>query len=347
MANNLLDVEELTLEVRTRKGLIRPVDGVTLSLTQGEAMALVGESGCGKTMTLRSILRLLPGEATIVGGRVYFDGVDVTRLPPKEFRLAVRGQIGVVFQEPLSALNPVIRVGNQIAEGPRHKLGLSKTEAKETAIGLMRQVGIPDPERRARAFPHELSGGMRQRVLIAIALASTPRVILCDEPTTALDVTIQDQILKLLARLRAESSLSLLLVTHDLAVVAETCQKVAVMYSGRIVETGAVDAILTSPRHGYTLQLLRSVPDVDRRGAVEAIPGSPPDPSALPHGCRFHPRCLFATPECGVGSFPLRSVALGRQSACIHHEACASSSVERPVVQLRTTSPKDGGRHGS
>jgi oligopeptide/dipeptide ABC transporter ATP-binding protein len=331
-ADTILDVDSLTLDVRTRKGVIRPVDNVSFSLTRGEALALVGESGCGKTMTLRSILRLLPREATIVGGHVYFDGVDITQLPPREFRLAVRGQIGVVFQEPLSALNPVIRVGNQIAEGPRRTLGLSKSEARDMAIGLMRQVGIPDPERRARAFPHELSGGMRQRVLIAIALASKPKIILCDEPTTALDVTIQDQILKLLARLRAESSLSLLLVTHDLAVVAETCQNVAVMYAGRIVETGSVDAVLTSPRHGYTLQLLRSVPDVDRQRSVEAIAGSPPDLLALPEGCRFRPRCVFATPECGVGSFPLRSVTSGRQSACIHHEACARSSAERPVV---------------
>jgi oligopeptide/dipeptide ABC transporter ATP-binding protein len=334
-APNLLEVHGLTLEIKTKRGAIRPVQDVTFTLAEGESLALVGESGCGKTLTLRSILRLLPRGASIVAGSIILDGTDITGLNAKEFRTLVRGRIGIVFQEPLRALNPVMRVGDQVSEGPRVRFGIGREEARSNAIDLMAKVGIPDPERRSSAYPHELSGGMRQRVMIAIALASQPRILLCDEPTTALDVTIQDQILKLLAGLRQASGLSLVLVTHDLAVVAETCPRVAVMYAGRIVETGPTANVLTDPRHSYTLQLLRSVPDVATRGVVEPIRGAPPDPLAFPPGCRFHPRCSLATSDCQVGEFPLTEVAASHFSACIHHLECAASNTGRAEGEAR------------
>jgi oligopeptide/dipeptide ABC transporter ATP-binding protein len=233
----------------------------------------------------------------------------------------------------MTALNPVMRVGDQIAEGPLAHLRMGKSASQERALELMRQVGIPDPERRARAFPHELSGGMRQRVMIAIALSCEPKLILCDEPTTALDVTIQDQILKLLRSLREERGLSVVFVTHDLAVVAQTCQRLAVMYAGQVVETGSIDETFRSPRHPYTLGLLRSVPDLeDVRDVLRSIPGTPPDPVHPPEGCRFAPRCEFAQPDCMVGDKPLRPITPTRSTACIHDDAPARAVQLEPVI---------------
>jgi oligopeptide/dipeptide ABC transporter ATP-binding protein len=312
---------------------VRAVDGVSFTVGRGEAVGLVGESGCGKTMTLRGILGLLPPRARISGGQVLFEGRDLGRLSPAELN-EVRGRrIGMIFQEPMTALNPVMRVGEQIAEGPAVHLGDGRRRAVERALEMMRLVGIPDPERRFRAYPHEFSGGMRQRVMIAMALACEPQVILCDEPTTALDVTIQDQILKLLVRLCATLGTSLLFVTHDLAVVAQTCQRLAVMYAGQVVETGAVEAVFSQPRHPYTLGLLRSVPDFENvRASLRPIPGSPPDLAAPPPGCRFHPRCPIAQGDCVRGEFPLRPAGDGRATACIHHEACAAQVDAEPVI---------------
>jgi oligopeptide/dipeptide ABC transporter ATP-binding protein len=233
----------------------------------------------------------------------------------------------------MTALNRVMRVGDQIAEAPQVHLGLSRTAARERALDLMRRVGIPDPIRRARAYPHELSGGLRQRIMIAIALSCDPKLILCDEPTTALDVTIQDQILKLLLNLRREFGVSVVFVTHDLAVVAQTCERLAVMYAGQIVETGTVDEVFRAPRHPYTLGLLRSVPDFDSvQDSLSAIQGAPPDLVMPPPGCRFHPRCPFAQDDCVSGEFPLRPLSAGRATACIHSEACAADVLRRPVV---------------
>ena len=237
-ADPILSLRDLRVEIPTPRGVVKAVDGVTLDVPRGGALGLVGESGCGKSMTLRAILGILPGRATIAGGEVVFDG---EALSARSLGTLRGDHIGMVFQEPMTALNPVMRVGEQIAEGPRVRLGRSGREARERALELLRLVGIPDPERRYRAYPHELSGGLRQRIVIAIALACEPKLLLCDEPTTALDVTIQDQILHLLARLRAETGVSQVLVTHDLAVVAQTCERVAVMYAARIVETGTVD----------------------------------------------------------------------------------------------------------
>ncbi len=236
----------------------------------------------------------------------------------------IRGtKIAMIFQEPMSALNPVMRVGQQIAEGPQVHLGMNRAQSAERALELMRRVGIPDPERRSRSFPHEFSGGMRQRVMIAIALSCEPAVILCDEPTTALDVTIQDQILRLLAKLCRESGTSLVFVTHDLPVVAQVCHQVAVMYAGQIVERGTVQEVLTEPCHPYTLGLVRSAPDVDHpRSALVAIPGSPPSLISPPSGCRFHPRCKFAEEDCKTTDPPLRLINAGRATACLHYERC-------------------------
>jgi oligopeptide/dipeptide ABC transporter ATP-binding protein len=333
MSEPLLRVRDLRVEFALARGTVRAVDGASFDVGRGEALGLVGESGSGKTVALRALVGLLPRSASIVGGSIEFDGVDVLTLD-HDRRRELRGRsIAMVFQEPMTALNPVMRVGEQIAESPLVRLGMGRRQARGRAIELMRVVGIPDASRRADAYPHELSGGLRQRVMIAIALSADPRLLLCDEPTTALDVTIQDQILKLLLSLRRELGVSLVFVSHDLAVVAQACRSVAVMYAGQVVETGTVDAVFREPRHPYTLGLLRSVPDVDGvRDRLSSIPGAPPDPAAPPPGCPFHPRCPFAVAACTSGEFPLRSLAGGRATACIRDEACAEEARRDPVV---------------
>jgi oligopeptide/dipeptide ABC transporter ATP-binding protein len=314
----ILSVGDLRVEIPTPRGVVKAVDGVDLDVPRGGALGLVGESGCGKSMTLRAILGLLPGRARIAGGEVVFDG---EALSPRSLGRLRGDSIGMVFQEPMTALNPVMRVGEQIAEGPRVRLGQSAETARARALELLRLVGIPDPERRFGAYPHELSGGLRQRIVIAIALACEPQLLLCDEPTTALDVTIQDQILHLLARLRSETGVSMVLVTHDLAVIAQTCERVAVMYAARIVETGTVAEVFGTPRHPYTRALLRSVPDFDdRRAHLESIAGMPPDLISPPAGCRFHPRCDIAHTDCAAIDPPLIRLAGDRATACRYHE---------------------------
>jgi oligopeptide/dipeptide ABC transporter ATP-binding protein len=321
LSQALLQVEDLRVEISTRRGIVRAVDGVSLEVAAGEAVGLVGESGSGKSMSLRAILGVLPPEATVTSGRVVLDGVDLLDLSKAQLNKIRGSKIAMIFQEPMSALNPVMRVGAQIAEGPLVHLGMNRAQAAQRAIELMRRVGIPDPERRFRSFPHEFSGGMRQRVMIAIALSCEPELILCDEPTTALDVTIQDQILRLLARLCRESGTSLVFVTHDLPVVAQICQRVAVMYGGELVETGAVHEVLLNPRHPYTLGLVRSAPDVEHvRESLVPIPGSPPSLVNPPSGCRFHPRCAFAEEDCRVQPTPLRQLPGNRATACLHYE---------------------------
>jgi oligopeptide/dipeptide ABC transporter ATP-binding protein len=318
-----LEVSDLRVEIAGHQGTVRPIDGVSLEIAPGEAVGLVGESGSGKSMTLKSILGLLPPDAKVTSGSVVFDGTDLTRLTQSRLNKIRGRRIGMIFQEPMSALNPVMRVGEQIAEGPRVHLGMSRGQSMQRAVDLMRRVGIPEPERRLRAYPHEFSGGMRQRVMIAMALSCDPELILCDEPTTALDVTIQDQILRLLAQLCHESGTSLMFVTHDLPVVAQVCHKVAVMYAGRIVERGTVSAVFTQPLHPYTLGLLRSAPDIDNPGqSLVPIPGSPPSLASPPSGCRFHPRCQFAEEDCKVSDPPLRLLPGDRATACLHYERC-------------------------
>ena len=282
----ILDVRDLRVEIPLTRGTVHAVQSASFTVEAGQALGLVGESGCGKSMTLRAILGLLPQPGHITGGEIRFEGDDLANADAKRLRDVRGARIGIIFQEPMTALNPVMRVGDQIAEGPRVH------EARRTALELMRKVGIPDPARRSRAYPHELSGGMRQRVMIAIALSCEPRLILCDEPTTALDVTIQDQILKLLSAMRRDFGVSVVFVTHDLAVVAETCERIAVMYAGQIVETGTVEEVFRAPRHPYTLGLLRSVPRfVDVRKTLDSIPGQPPDLVAPPTASRATFRC--------------------------------------------------------
>jgi oligopeptide/dipeptide ABC transporter ATP-binding protein len=323
MSEAVLEVRDLHVRIASRRGIVRAVDGVSFEVPRGGALGLVGESGSGKTMTLRAILGVLPPEARVTSGQILLDGVDLVQLRGSDLNRLRGPKISMIFQEPMSALNPVMRVGRQIAEGPQVHLGYSRARAAERALELMRRVGIPDPERRFRAYPHEFSGGMRQRVMIAIALSCDPEIILCDEPTTALDVTIQDQILRLLSRLCRESGVSLVFVTHDLPVVAQVCQDIAVMYGGQLVERGEVRAVLLDPRHPYTLGLVRSAPDFEYvRKSLVPIPGSPPSLVSPPPGCRFHPRCDFAEEDCRVSETPLRLLPGGRATACLHYERC-------------------------
>jgi oligopeptide/dipeptide ABC transporter ATP-binding protein len=333
MSAPLLDVRDLRVEFALARGVLRAVDGASFSVAAGQALGIVGESGSGKTMTLRALLRLLPRTARVTGGSVLFEGEDLAALDEERLR-EIRGRsIAMIFQEPMTALNPVMKVGDQIAEGPLVRLELSRKQARARALELMRLVGIPDPERRAGAYPFELSGGLRQRVMIAIALSGNPKLLLCDEPTTALDVTIQDQILNLLSSLQARLGLSVVFVSHDLAVIAQTCDHVAVMYAGQVVEYGPIEAVFKEPRHPYTLSLLRSVPHVDVvRETLSTIPGSPPDLAAPPPGCRFHPRCAFARDDCVSGEFPLRRLGAGRSTACIHDDACVEDARRDPVT---------------
>jgi len=323
MSEPVLEVRDLHVQIASRRGIVRAVDGVSFEVPRGGALGLVGESGSGKSMTLRAILGVLPAEARVTSGQILLDGVDVVKLSSPAFNRLRGPKISMIFQEPMSALNPVMRVGRQIAEGPEVHLGYSRARAAGRALELMRRVGIPDPERRFRAYPHEFSGGMRQRVMIAIALSCDPEIILCDEPTTALDVTIQDQILRLLTRLCSESGVSLVFVTHDLPVVAQVCQHIAVMYGGQLVERGEVRGVLLDPRHPYTLGLVRSAPDFEYvRESLVPIPGSPPSLISPPPGCRFHPRCDFAEDDCRVSETPLRLLPGGRATACLHDERC-------------------------
>ena len=333
MSEPLLRVRDLQVEFRLSGGTLRAVDSASFEVGRGETLGLVGESGSGKTVALRAVVGLLPRTARITAGTVEIDGTDVTAAG-EDRRRALRGTtVAMIFQEPMTALNPVMRVGDQIAEEPMVRLGQTRRNARTTALELMRLVGIPDPRRRADAYPHELSGGLRQRVMIAIALSGNPKLLLCDEPTTALDVTIQDQILKLLQRLQHELGLALVFVSHDLAVIAQTCQRLAVMYAGQVVETGAVADVFREPRHPYTLGLLRSVPDFDVvRAQLAAIGGAPPDLAAPPHGCRFHPRCPFVQNDCLDGGIPLFDVGPGRAARCLHHDEAAADARREPVI---------------
>jgi oligopeptide/dipeptide ABC transporter ATP-binding protein len=333
MTAPLLEVRDLQVELKLGRGAVHAVRGASFDVLPGEALGLVGESGSGKTMALRAIVGLLPRVGSVTGGSITFDGESLDGVGADR-RRELRGRsISMIFQEPMTALNPVMRVGDQIAEIPRRRLGRTRAQAHDRALELMRLVGIPDPARRMRAYPHELSGGLRQRVMIAIALSGDPRVILCDEPTTALDVTIQDQILKLLDSLREQLGVAIVFVSHDLAVIAQTCRRVAVMYGGIVVETGTVESVFRDPRHPYTLSLLRSVPDYDLvRDRLATIPGAPPDLASPPGGCPFHPRCPFAQEDCKAGEFPLRPLGLGRGTACIHPEACETDVAREPVI---------------
>ena len=303
------------------------VDGVDLEVGAGRTLGLVGESGSGKSVSCLSILRLLPERGRILSGRIRFDGRDLTDLSQREMQELRGGDVAMIFQDPMSSLNPVKRVGWQIAEALHLHEGLSMQAAHERAVEMLRLVAIPDPASRARSFPHQLSGGMCQRVMIAMALACKPRLLIADEPTTALDVTIQAQILDLVRRLASETGTAVILVTHDLAVVAETADDVAVMYAGRVVETGPVEQIFEAPRHPYTWGLLRSLPG--RASASRRLPlieGSVPAPHDYPNGCRFAPRCPRASDRCRSISPPLAATDGAAGGVACHHPLTGEAS---------------------
>ncbi|MFY0663520.1 MAG: ABC transporter ATP-binding protein [Natronospirillum sp.] len=313
----LLDIKHLTTVFQTDSGQVKAVDDLSLIVPEGKSLGVVGESGSGKSVMSMSILRLVQDPGQIVAGEIQMDGEDILQLSEKEFR-GIRGnKISMIFQEPMTSLNPVFTVGEQIAEVFQTHQGLNKATALQKSVDILKQVGIPSPEKRAHQYPFELSGGMRQRVMIAMALACNPRLLIADEPTTALDVTIQAQILDLIRSLQTELNMSVIMITHNLGVVAETCDYVAVMYCGKIVEYTDVETLFSQPKHPYTIGLFNSLPrhDEDKADLI-AIKGSVPNPTELPEGCAFAPRCPDAQPLCEQQSPPLLNQADGTQVRC-------------------------------
>ncbi|MCI0752685.1 ABC transporter ATP-binding protein [Teichococcus vastitatis] len=328
--SELLRIEGLRTTFQTSAGLVRAVDGIDLSVKRGRTLGIVGESGCGKSMLSLSIMRLVPPPGRISDGRVLLEGRDLLTLSNAEMRQVRGGQIAMIFQEPMTSLNPVHTVGKQITEAMRvHSPKSSPSQLRDEAIAALKRVRIPAPERRFDEYPHQLSGGMRQRVMIAMALACRPRLLIADEPTTALDVTVQAQILDLLRELQAETGMSIILITHDLGVVAEMADEVAVLYAGKVAERAPARALFEDPQHPYTLGLLGSVPRLDEeRDRLLAIDGTVPPPFAFPAGCRFHPRCPFSIGPCTSGQPPLRELAPGHEAACIRAPVEASLALE-------------------
>ena len=325
----LLSVNNLETCFYTRAGVVRAVDKVSFALSAGQTLSLVGESGSGKSITALSILRLVPPPGRIVAGEVMFEGKNLLQLPSNQMRQVRGRQIAMIFQDPMSSLNPVYTVGEQIAEAIRLHQGLPKKAAFQKAIEMLHRVRIPEPARRAVDYPHQLSGGMRQRVMIAMALSCNPRVLIADEPTTALDVTIQAEILRLLARLKEEFRIAMLLITHDLGVVAEVADSVAVMYAGQVVEDAPVQEIFDRPRHPYTEGLLQSIPRLSEnkgRSRLLAIEGSVPGLIDIPPGCRFAVRCPYRMQECTAGEIPVLQTGTNHHSRCI----IAREAVWRP-----------------
>jgi peptide/nickel transport system ATP-binding protein len=320
-ARHLLEIRGLKTHFATDEGMVHAVDGVDLTVDRGETLGVVGESGCGKTVTAMSTLKLIampPGR--IVGGQILWQGRDLVPLGADAMRHIRSKEIGIVFQEPMTSLNPVYTVGAQIAETVRVHEGIGRREALDRAIEMLRLVRIPTPERRAHNYPHQFSGGMRQRVMIAMALSCNPQLLIADEPTTALDVTIQAQILDLLTEMKSRLGMAVMLITHAMGVVAETAQRVVVMYAGKVVEEASVEELFARPRHPYTQGLIRSIPRVDRAGRktrLETIPGVVPSLLEPAPGCRFAPRCRFAMTACVEATPALREIAPGHKVACI------------------------------
>ena len=315
----LLEVRNLRTYFYTREGVVKAVDGISYDLEQGEILGLVGESGCGKSVSALSILRLIqspPGK--VVDGEVIFDGNNILKMSAKELQQVRGAQISMVFQEPMTSLNPVLSVERQLTESLQLHLGMSRGEARNESIRRLEEVGIPDAGRRIKQYPHQFSGGMRQRVMIAIALSCNPKLIIADEPTTALDVTIQAQILEILRTLTSQQGVALIIITHNLGVVARYTDRVNIMYAGKIIERGKAEEIYTSPKHPYTLGLLQSVPRLDepRKEKLDPIEGQPPDLLNVPEGCSFRARCRYAIEKCVNEEPPLMSVADGHVSAC-------------------------------
>ena len=320
--SSVLEVRNLKTSFFTGEGIVKAVDDVSFNVTRGETLGLVGESGCGKSVTAMSITRLVSPPGRVVGGQILLNGQDLLGLSETDMRRVRGSQISMVFQEPMTALNPVLEVGFQIAEAVAAHENVSRKEAWDRAVESMRAVSIPDPEKRAKDYPHHLSGGMRQRVMIAMALVCRPTLLIADEPTTALDVTIQAQILELLDSLRHQYDLSMILISHDLGVIAEVAENVAVMYAGKIVEIGPVMDVFHNAKHPYTQGLLQSIPKLGsslaRKRRLDVIEGMVPNLLQLPAGCAFAPRCHKRTPECSASEIPLLPMSAVQEARCIH-----------------------------
>lgn len=321
MAQPVLEIQQLKLHFFTDQGVVKAVDGVDLAINEGEIVGLVGESGCGKSVTSLSIMGLVPGPpGRIVNGSILFEGNDLVRIPPRKMRQLRGKEIAMIFQEPMTSLNPLFTVGNQLAEAIRTHETCSRREAEKRALEMLKKVGITR-QGILKEYPHQLSGGMRQRVMIAMAMILKPRLLIADEPTTALDVTIQAQILDLMRSLNKEFGTSILMITHDLGVVAELCDRIFVMYAGQVVEETDRYSLYKSPGHPYTQGLLRSIPKLkEQRKRLYAIPGQVVSPHDMPGGCRFAPRCEFAMERCKKEAPPLSTVAKGHLSRCFLHQ---------------------------
>ncbi len=318
----ILKVKGLCTEFKTVDSRVRAVDGVDLELYPGETLGIVGESGCGKSVTALSIMQLLPkGVGKVVDGQILFDGKDMLKLSTKEL-LSLHGRdMAMIFQEPMTSLNPVYTIGYQLSEVLRYHMGMNKKDAWQKSIDLLKDVGVSRPEQIVRSYPHELSGGMLQRVMIAMGLSCNPKLLIADEPTTALDVTIQAQILELMGKLKEEYHTALLMITHNMGVVAEVCDRVIVMYAGYVVEMAEVNELFDHPSHPYTQGLLKCIPNIDEdREVLDTIEGTVPPPYAMPKGCRFAPRCPYATPECEASKPELYDIGGGHTCRCFRYK---------------------------
>ena len=318
MTEPILKVEDLRTQFFTSRGVVHAVDGVSFHVNPGETVAVVGESGCGKTMTALSILRLVPDPGKITGGKILFKGNDVVQMDPDEVRNYRGNDVAMIFQDPMTSLNPVTKVGAQIKEAMTAHDRFTPEQAKERIVPLLQRVRVPAAASRISDYPHQFSGGMRQRAMIAMGLSNEPSLLIADEPTTALDVTVQAQVIQLLKQLNRELGTAIILITHNTALVASMCERVVVMYAGRVVEEGPVDRIFSNPEHPYTWALLRSVPRVDeaRKGRLVSIRGLPPDLVRMPPGCKFHPRCMFKVDRCSRDEPELEDVAPGQKARC-------------------------------
>ncbi len=327
----LLEVKDLQTHFFTMDGVVKAVDGVSYDLEEGETLGLVGESGCGKSVSALSLMRLIPDPpGKIVNGEVVLDGEDILKIDMDDMRNIRGAKMSMVFQEPMTSLNPVLTIERQLTETLQLHKGMSKAEARREGVDLLSRVGIPDPEQRIKQYPHQFSGGMRQRVMIAMALSCSPRLIIADEPTTALDVTIQAQILELMKSLTTEFGVALIVITHNLGVVARYADRVNIMYAGRIIERGTAREIYSNPRHPYTVGLLRSVPrlDLPRRAKLDPIEGQPPDLVNLPAGCAFRARCRWAVDKCATDTPVLQETGPNHWSACWRAEDLGSDAID-------------------
>ena len=345
MAEPLLEVRNLRTHIHTRRGVVKAVDGASFSVRRGETLGIVGESGSGKSMTLLSIMQLVPQPGgRIVGGQVLFEGEDLLEKSPEQMRHLRGSKIAMILQDPMASLNPAFTVGEQVAEPLRAHLGMRGRALRDRVIELLGQVRISDPTRRADAYPHQMSGGMRQRVAGAIGISCHPSLLLADEPTTSLDVTIQAQYLRLLKDIQRETNVGLIFVTHDLGIVAKMCDRVAVMYAGRIVESGTTREIFTRPRHPYTIGLLNCLPTLKGgREPLATIEGQPPDLANLPPGCAFAPRCSLARPEFRESSPPLEEIFPGHFVACFRADETASMLADLRAARAAGRTPHIAG----